>query len=64
METFKFFLSILLITATHVLMYFLGKSNGYSKGHHQGFMCAKRAYHARKKASLYLHDTIPTKEEP
>jgi len=58
MEIFKSLICILLVFLTHVLMYVLGRSNGYSKGSHEGFLRAKRAYDAREKASPYLHDTI------
>jgi len=58
MEIFKSLITILLVFLTHTLMYFLGKSNGYGKGSHEGFIRAKRAYDAREKARPYLHDTI------
>ena len=40
----KEILLILIIFLTHALMYFLGRSSGYSKGHHQGFIRATKAY--------------------
>jgi len=58
MEIFKSLITILLIFLSQALIFFLGKSIGYSKGSHEGFIRAKRAYDARKKASPYLHDTI------
>jgi len=62
MEIFKSLICILLVFLTHVLMYVLGRSSGYSKGSHEGFLRAKRAYDAREKARPYLHDTIKKKE--
>jgi len=52
MEIFKSLISILLVFLTHTLLYFLGKSNGYSKGSHEGFIRAKRAYDNKIE---YLH---------
>ena len=64
MEMFKPLLGILLIFLTHVLMYVLGRAAGKSKGSHEGFLRAKRAYDAREKARPYLKDAIKYMEEP